>query len=532
MFKKVLLITMLALVVAALLPTFTAAQEEVILHYPISPDPEHLNPFTATTIAIGTITRNIYEGLAWIEPATGEVLPRLAESWELSDDNLVYTFHLRHGVLFHDVEGVTYENDDREFKAGDWIWAAQISNSADETISQHPEIMEGVVGWEAHRNGEAETIEGIVALDDYTIQITLETPNRLFFTVGAGTVAVVSPEAYEQLEDFNNNPVGTGPFQFVEWMRDDHITLTANREYWNPEYPKVDGVQFINVPDATTALLLYRQGDLDFLFGFPDGQRSAVIAEFANDYHEMPGLNVRYFGFRMDTGFFAENPLVRQAFAHAFNRELVWNDLMEGARFPATLGVLPPSMPASTPSITYPYDLERAAELLAEAGYPNGEGIPEITLWAFSSASSELSMPVFQQDLATLGVTLNLEFEDSSTYWDHIGEPEVIFFLSGWSAGINDPSDSLNYLFKDGLDDTEYNNPEVNSLLEQAMIETDPAALEALYQQAHDLIMADCPWVVSAYSKVAWLQQPWIEDFNPGGGGSYTGPIWLVTVNR
>ena len=533
MSRRLFIVAVLTLVAALLLPTLAVAQDEVILRYPITPDPEHLNPFTATTIAIGTINRNIYEGLAQIDMETGEALPNLAESWEVSDDKLTYTIHLRHGVLFHDVEGVVYENNDREFHADDWVWAAHIANSADETISQHPEAMEGVVGWEAHRNGEADTIEGIVAPDDYTIQVTLEEPNRLFFTAGPGTISVVSPEAYEQLgEDFNNHPVGTGPFNFVEWLRDDHITLVANNEYWNEGYPKVDGVEFINVPDANTELLLYRQGDLDFLFNMPSGQRAAVKEEFPNDLREMPGLNVRYFGFKMEQGFFFENPLVRQAFAHAFNRELVWNELMEGARFPALLGVLPPSMPASTPSIIYEYNLDKAAELLAEAGFPNGEGIPEITLYVFATARDELSFPVLQQDLATLGVTLNIEIEDNSTYWDHIGEDDVIFFLSGWSAGIPDPSDVLNFLFMNARDDTAYDNPEVNALLTQAMAEYDPAAREVIYQQAHDLIMADCPWIVSAYSKVTWLQQPWIENFNPGGGGTYTAPLSEVTVNK
>jgi ABC-type transport system substrate-binding protein len=204
---------------------------------------------------------------------------------------------------------------------------------------------------------------------------------------------------------------------------------------------------------------------------------------------------------------------------------------MEGARFPATLGYLPPSMGASTPANIYEYDLERAAELLEEAGYPNGEGLPEFTLWAFSSAADELSLPVLQEDLRQLGVTLNIELEDASTYWDHIGEDDVLMFLSGWSAGLNDPSDVFNYLFLDARDDTAYDNPEVNDLLRQALSEFDEERRNELYQQAHDLITADSPWIVSAYSKVSWLQQPWIEGFNPGGGGTHTANLEDVTIN-
>ncbi|MBN1287437.1 MAG: ABC transporter substrate-binding protein, partial [Anaerolineae bacterium] len=438
---------------------------------------------------------------------------------------------LRKGVLFHDIEGIDWGEGGREVKAQDIIWSAHISATDDETISQHPEIWDGVVGIEAYRSGETDTLEGIKAIDDYTVEITLQAPNRLFFAVGPGGFSIVPQEAYEQLEDFGNRPVGTGPFMFVEWLKDDHITLKANPEYWQEGIPKIAGIKFINVADANTELLMYRQNDLDVMHHFPSGQRQAIAEEFADDYHQTPGLNVRYFGFKMSVGFFAENPLVRKAFAHAFNRELVWNELMEGARFPADLGVLPPAMPASTPATVYEYNLDKAAELLAEAGFPNGEGMPEITLYVFASAKDELSFPVLQQDLATLGVTLKIEIEDNSTYWSHIGEDDVIFFLSGWSAGIPDPADVLNYLFMDERDDTKYNNPEVNDLLTQAMSEFDADKRLELYQQAHDLIMEDCPWIVSAYSKVTWLQKPWVKNFNPTGGGVYTTWLWEVEID-
>lgn len=529
---KKLTLLLIALLLMGLLAPLTSAQDEVILHYPIGVDPEHLNPFTATTIAISVVNNNIYEGLTSLDLATAEPQPALAESWEISEDLLTYTFNLRQGVLYHDVAGVEWDGD-REVKAEDFVFSAHVYNTDDETVSQHPEIMDGVLGAEAHRAGEAETIEGIQAIDDYTLAITLEQPNRLFFSLGPGGLIPMPQEAYEQLGDeLNTNPVGTGPFQFVEWLRDDTLTLAANDEYWNPELPLVDGIEFINVPEENTALGMYRNGELDFLFSFPSGQRQSVIDEFGDHFNEIPGLNVRYFGFKMDTGFFSDKPLVRQAFNYAFNRELVWNELMEGARFPADLGVLPPSMPASTPSTIYSYDPERAAQLLEEAGYPGGEGIPEITLYVFSSAADELSLPVLQQDLAELGVTINIEAEDSATYWTHIGEDDVEIFLSGWSAGIPDPSDVLNFLFLDGRDDTHYDNEEVNELLRQAMTEYDADARNELYQQAHDIIMEDAPWIVSAYSKVAWLNQPWIEGYQPYGGGTHTAELALVTKNQ
>jgi ABC-type transport system substrate-binding protein len=532
MLKKLsILFLALALVsvsLAGLAPT--QAQAPAVLRYPINPDPEHLNPFTATTIAIGTVINHIYEGLTALNRETGEPEPWLAESWTVSDDGLVYTFKLRKGVLFHAIEGVKFDNDDREFKADDWVWAAKLSLNKDEKISAHPEWMESVVGAEAFKEGQATEISGVETPDPYTIKLTLNEPNRLFlFTLG---VPAVPREAYEQLgEEFGNKPVGTGPFQFVEWKRDNYLEVKKNADYWREGFPKVDGVRFINIPDANTQVLQYRNNEIDFLFGFPTGQRLALSDEFKAEYNEKPGLNVRYFGFKMSTGFFSEHPKVRQAFAHAFNRELVWNDLMEGARFPATLGYLPPSMTASTPANIYNYDLEKAAKLLEEAGFPKGEGIPAIKLYVFASAKDELSLPVLQEDLKKLGVTLEIVPEDAATYWDHIGEDDVLMFLSGWAAGTQDPADVFNYLFLDGRDDTKYDNPKVNELLRAALKEFDAAEREKLYQEAHDLITADSPWIVSAYSKVLWLQKPWVKDFNPGGGGSYTARLADVSID-
>jgi peptide/nickel transport system substrate-binding protein/oligopeptide transport system substrate-binding protein len=527
-------LSIVMLLLAALLLGVSAISaqdaEAAVLRYPIDADPEHLNPFTATTIAIARVLNNVYEGLLALDPETSEIVPWLAERWEISEDNLTYTFYLRQGVQFHDVPWVEYEGGDREFKADDWVYAAERSANADETISQHPEWLESVVGADAFTAGEAESISGLTIVDDYTIQLTLTAPNRLFLTTLG--VPAIPREAIDQLgEELGNQPVGTGPFRFVEWLRDDTLTLAANPDYWQEGLPLLDGVEFINVPDSNTALLQYRAGELDLLLGFPVGQRAATIEEFQDQYSEIPGLNVRYFGFRMNTGFFAENPLVRQAFAHAFNRELVWNELMEGARFPATLGYLPPAMPASTPATIYNFDLERAAELLAEAGFPGGEGLPPIDLYVFASAQDELSFPVLQADLASIGVEINIVVEDNSTYFDSIGQDDVLFFLSGWSAGLLDPSDVFDFLFYEGRDDTGYDNPEVNALLEAARQEFDEEARTAIYQQVHDLLTADSPWIVSAYSKVGWLQQPWVGGFAPTPGGTHNARLFNVTID-
>lgn len=550
MFKKGFAFFVILFLVA--LPLAVAAQDEpVILRYPITTDPEQLNPFISDTIAVGTVTRNIFESLTAYNAATGEIEPALAESWDIGEDDQgrqVYTFKIRPGVLFHQIDGVTYGEGEREVTADVVLWNYLTALNGDENVSIRAGELDIISGAKAFTEGTAEEVEGLKVLDKYTLQITLDAPDRLFLI--NGMVSITSPVAYEQLgEDINNKAVGTGPFQFVEWLRQDRLVLEANPDYWKPGVPKVDGIRFINFGDANTALLAYRENEIDFLFSFPDGQRAAVISEFADDFNEKPGLHVRYWGFNMNNGFFAENPLVRKAFSHALDRETAWTILAEGARFPANLGMLPPSFPASTPATTYPYDLQRAAELLDEAGFPATgapliasiedveqcwgarEGMPEVQIHLLEAISGEPQVVLWQEALTCLGVKVTFKVEDGGTYWDSIVKDDAMIFTNGWAAGLVDPSDVFDFLILEGRGSMRYNNPEVNELLRQARVEMDENVRNELYQKVHDIVMEEAVVIPSAYSKVAWLQKPWIQDFVPGGGGTYTAPLWNVSVN-
>jgi ABC-type transport system substrate-binding protein len=226
---------------------------------------------------------------------------------------------------------------------------------------------------------------------------------------------------------------------------------------------------------------------------------------------------------------FGDNLELRQAFNYAIDRALIWDVLMEGQRRPGDMGVLPPEMPAAdVPG--YTYDLEKAQTLLAEAGYPNGEGLEPITLYYFSS-DEDAPHVAFQDMMSQIGVQIELQKEDNATYWDHIGEDDVQLFLSGWSADYADPSEVFDFLFMDN-DDTNYNNPEVTELLQEATTLTDDDARNAMYQDIHERIMADAPWIVSGYSKVIYLQKPYVKDFIVSPAGTYRAPLKYIELER
>jgi len=544
---KIFFLACLLLIVAAV----PSMAQDGFLRYPITADPEHLNPFISDTITISTVNRNIYEGLVRTDPSTNEFSPAIAESWDVetnAEGLQVYTFHLRQGVLFHEVAGV--ELEDREVTADDVLWNYLVALHPSEDISVRGAELDFILGAaeytaalaalddattedinEAPLILEDASVAGLQVIDDYTFQITLTAPDRLFLV--NGMISITSPEAYNELgEEFNNVAVGTGPYRFVEWLREDHLTLEANPDYYIEGLPKNAGVNFINYGDENTALLDYREDNLDFLFSFPSGQRQVVIDEFTDEFHEEPGLHVRYWGFNMNNGFLAENLLVRQALSHSLDRDTAWNIFAEGARFPANLGMLPPSMPASTPSCIYNYDLERAAELLEEAGFPGGEGVPTLRINLLEAISTEAQVVVWEEALTSLGLEVEFIIEDGSTYFDTIVTDETMIFQNGWAAGLVDPSDSFDFLILDGNGSMRYDNPAVNDLLRQARVEPDATVREGLYQQVHDMVMCDAVLIPSAYSKVSWLVKPWISGFVPGGGGTYTAPLWEVEVTE
>lgn len=535
MSKRILPILVLMVVVALLLPTVAIAQGdyEGYVRYPITSEPPHLDAFTQTTIATALAINPAYEGLVSYDAVTGEFEPAIAESWEIGEDDeghMTITFHIREGVLFHDVAGLDYGEEGRQVTAQDVKWNYLRYASGDTEIAERAFLLEPVLGGKAYTDGEADDIPGLVVVDDSTFQIVLETPDRLFMI--NGMIRIAAPEAYEQLGDAAyNTPVGTGPYTFVEWLPENRLVYEKNSEYWNPELPKNEGILFVNYGDPNTALLDYREDNVDFVFSFPSGQLQSIIEEFPDDYFEQPGLHIRYWGFQFHNEFIAENLLVRQAISHALDRVTAWDIFEEGARFPAHLGLLAPAMPASTPASIYEYDLDAAAALLEEAGFPGGEGIPVLQIYLLDPIKDEAQVVLFQQALEELGIEVEFTVEDSSTYWDSIEQPEVHIYQTGWSSGIPDPAEVFDFLVLEGADNGHYEREDVNDLLRSAQTELDADAREMIYQQVHDIIMADAAFIPSAYSKVKWLQKSWVAGFEPGGGGTFTADLALVEIN-
>ena len=528
----------------------SAQDDGGFIRYPIIDDPANLNPFLADTINIGAVINCIFEGLIRLNFETGEVEPAIAKSWEIGEDangNQMFTFKIRPGVLFHQIDGVRYAEDRREVTVEDVLWSYKVALNVDKKISIHSDdavlqsilgaseyiaAMEDMVkaGKEVPLINEEMDVAGLEIVDNCTFRIILSEPNRMFLM--KSIIPIVSPEVYMQLGDnISNTPVGTGPYRFLEWRRNNEIVLKANPDYYLEGLSKNAGIRFINCGDPNAALTEYRKGNLDFLFHFPYGERQSVIDEFHEEFREHPGLHIRYWGFNMASGFLADNPLVRRALAHSLDRVTAWEILAEGERFPADKGFLPPSFPASTPTIKYTYDLDLAASLLEEAGYPGGKGLPVIQIYLLESIATEPQVNVWQEGLESLGIQVVFIVEDAEAYWDRIVKDDVMIFQNGWAADFPDPSDVFDYLLYEGSGSMRYDNPQVNKLLDEARGELNKTVRNDLYQQVHDMVMEDTVVIPSGYSKVSWLQKPYVDGFVPSSSGIHNTPMWNVTLN-
>jgi peptide/nickel transport system substrate-binding protein len=442
---------------------------------------------------------NIFEGLVRYKAGSTEVEPDLATSWESSPDGLVWTFHLRQGVKFHD--GTPFNADAVVFS---------LERQRDEN---HPFHQYGEWEYWGWCFGEIAKTEKV---DDYTVKITLLKAFAPFIsTMAMFTAYIVSPANAEQLKDKAlSNPVGTGPFKFVEWVRGDHITLEKNSDYWGNK-AKIDKLIFKVITDPSARFLALQKGEVQGM-EFPNPDDLQKIESDSNlQILSQPGLNVGYLAMNMgkDTPGFQEpfaNVKVRQAINYAINKKDIVEHLYKGTAEVAK-NPLPPTLWGFNDAIQdYEYNPAKAKQLLAEAGYPNGF---KTNLWAMPVSRPYMFDPqkigtAIQADLKNVGIDAEIVSYDWGTYLDKTAAGEHAMCLLGWTADYADP-DNFIYVLLDQDAATVgsagnvafYRNSEIHKLDMEAQAATDFDKRVELYKQAQVIIHNDAPWVPIANAK-------------------------------
>ena len=440
----------------------------------------------------------IYDTLVQYRENTTALEPALAESWTRSADGLTWTFHLRKGVQFHD--GTPFSADAVVFSL------------------TRPLML--------FRDFHEQFISQIVALDPFTVQIQLKTPYAPFISTLAGTsFSIVSPVAVQTLGE---NPIGTGPFKFVQWDKNDKIVLSANDTHWAGK-PALDRLIFRSIPDNAMRLTELQAGNIHVM-EFPNPDEIPLIqGDPQLEILMQPSLNTGYLAMNMERPPF-DNLKVRLAINHAINKAEIVERLYQGLGIPAK-NPIPPTLWSYDDSIeAHAYDPELAKQLLAEAGYPDGF---ETTLWALPVPRpyipDGMALAVaLQSDLQNVGINANIVTYDWATYLEKTANGEHDIAMLGWIADVADPDNFFYTLLsipsaeKPAYNISFYRNEALQKILDRARMSTDQdiQAFEALdidkgggsaitdrevrirlYQQAQAIFHTDAPWVPLAHAQ-------------------------------
>jgi peptide/nickel transport system substrate-binding protein len=457
-------------------------------------DTDKLDPPAMSTQEGFIATTAMFEGLVRYKPNSTDVEPSLAEKWDLSADGMTYTFQLRQGVKFHDGSPLTGE---------------AVAFAFDRSINKENPL-----------NKEAQAAGGFPYINDYignavakveaagplAVKFMLKKKfSPLLSNLAIPPAYVMSMEALKKMGvKINENPVGTGPFKFVEWKKDDHITVEANPDYWGAK-PKLGRIVFQPVPEASVRALKIQRGEADVCWPFDPKDTANLKGKAETDVLEQAGLNVNQAEINLKKPEF-QNKALRQAFNYAINKQELADKLYSGAAVPS-VGALPPTSWAFDKELKgYPYDPEKAKALLKEAGYAgqtitlNSYTVPR----GYNPAGSKLAEAV-QQYFEAVGIKSEIVTTEWTEYRKNRRAGELNIAFGGWQADTGDPENFLGVFFHSanmgGVNTSFYNVPEVDKLLDQANEETDTAKRKVLFNQAERRIVDDAPWLFISHMK-------------------------------
>jgi peptide/nickel transport system substrate-binding protein len=475
-------------------------------------DSTSLDPITSTEGETFKITENILETLLQYGDQDTTVNPGLAKKWEVSEDGLTYTFELQEGVKFHD--GTDFNADAVIFNFNRWM-----NGNADDF--PYYTMFGGFKGEEGH------VIKEIKAVDEYTVQFVLTRPQAPFLkNLAMSPFGISSPAAVEKFADkYRENPVGTGPFKFVEWKQNDRIVLEKNENYWQKGLPKLSKVIFRVIPENSARMNALVNGEIDVMDGLNNSDEASVKNNDKLQVIERPSMNVGYLGFTVNRPPF-DNKLVRQALNHAVDKQAIIDAFYGGQAIPA-VNAMPPSIEGYNEAVKdYPYDLEKAKALLKEAGYANGF---EMDLWAMPVARPYMPegmkvAEVIQESFSKIGVKAKIQSVDWATYLDKAAKGDFDAFMLGWT-GDNGDADNFLYtlLDKDSIGSNNYSyyaNDSLHDVLIKAQTESDQEKRNVLYNQAQEIIKDDAPWVPLVHSTPLLAASKDVVNYLPHPTGS------------
>jgi peptide/nickel transport system substrate-binding protein len=513
----------------------TPTVKEKVLIFACSGDADKLDPADVTDGESTARTDSLFEGLVEYKEGTAEIQPCLATSWVTSTDGKNITFTLRQGVKFHD--NTTFNAD------------AVVFSFARQYNTSHPYHQYGEWAYWGYMFSDIAKVEKI---DDYTVKVVLSRPNAAIMTsLAMFTVAIVSPtNAAKYGADAFKHPCGTGPFKFVEWVKDDHITVEANKDYWRGA-PKIDKVIYRVITDPSARLLAIQAGEIQGM-EFPDpASLNSIQANTNLQLLTKEGMNVGYlamnngYGYNDSNkngmhdqnepwvktpGYFEPftNKSVRQAVNYAIDKTSIVKNLYKGTAIVAKNGMPPFMLGYNNSVVDYSYNPVKARELLNETKWSNGFNT---TLWVMPVSRPYMFDPAkigeaIQSYLEAVNIHVTIYQIDWSTYLAKTQAGEHPMCLLGWTGDNGDPDNFMNVLY--GANQCTlgtagnvafYNNTKVQDLLSAALQTYNTNERAQLYKDAQGIIHEDAPFVYLAHANQDLVFTKNVQGFvlNPTG---------------
>lgn len=502
-------------------PAAPESEEPVVLRVPINSDPEGtLEPGLVLALVTGWLSENLHAGLLKYDEDTN-LTPYVAERYEISDDNLTYTFYLRENAKWHNGRPIVAS----DFKQG---WERYLD--PDIAAQAGADYLGSIVGAEDILDGKTEELAGVEVVDDHTLKVTTVEPDPAFLLRMATPFAwVVPPESVvEGQPEWVDQPVGGGPFKFVEWKTNEKVVLEAWDDFWLGR-PSIDRIEYLIVPDPATAMAMYEAGELDVVaVTGADLQRVSQDPQLSQELQFWTRAQLVYYGLNMYKVDVFQDQRVRQAFNYALDKETIIDKLLFNAYQPGT-GLVPPGIPEYNPDLEgYDYNPEKARELLAEAGYPDGAGFPtlQVTSDARFATESEGFAAQMKENL-NIDIEVNIveRGEMVKGLWDH---NTWDIFRWGWTADFPSAEVWTHQLLHSGLGSNffGYENPDFDVLVDEARVTLDEQERIRLWQEAEEIAMEEAAMIPFAYNQYIYLVKPYVQGFN----FNLNGPMWYKNV--
>ena len=438
---------------------------------------------------------NIFDRLVDVEvdaDGNSKIVPSLAESWDISDDGLEYTFHLRQGVKFH---------NGNDFTAEDVAYTFHRMLTVEGGVNT--EFIDQIKGADELLAGETDTLEGVEVVDDYTIKVTLKEPFAGFLaSISSPGVSIYDSEATEAAGDqFGMDPavtVGTGPFEFSSWSFNNQLVLTRNEDYWKGA-SGLPGVVIKIIPDTETQSMMFESGELDILdLDYAADSADRFTETYPDQIVQGPRVGIVYFTMNFNKEPF-QDVRVRKAVQMSIDRQAIL-DALYGGRGQVEQGIFPHGLIGFNPDQEeIKYDPEAAKALLAEAGYADGF---DMEIAADSSASDTMTMAleIVSDQLAEVGIRAEIKNYDESTWLETRKSGELGSFMSTWSADYNDPDNFIYTFFgneeKTRIRSINYPDTEVMERVAKARTLVNEDERLAEYKALEEkLIHEDAAWV-------------------------------------